>query len=464
MNEFSGSGAQPPATTVAAYISQLNRVLATQRGRIKGEVTSIKPYPKAIYFTIKDKDGQALLDCSIWVWDYQKNGVRFKVGDEIIVTGYPDIYALSGRFCFKASTIEYAGEGALKQAYDKLKATLAGEELFAPARKRPLPKLPTKIGVITSLSGVVIQDFSTNLSRHGFKVKTVDSRVEGKDAIHDLLAALKTMSKQDIEVLVIMRGGGSLESLQAFNTESVVRAIANFEVPVLTGIGHDVDVTLAEMVADIGRSTPTAVAEALNEPWDGLVSSLSILQSRVLSKYQSVVTDNSRVINDSSNMVFRAYERRLSGVRSDVSSKSTRIAAAFARLAQRVRDANSAVQWAAGIMRSNLKAKRRYIGQVPNRLRQHIRVSLRSTEQRLKENFVLIAKRQATAITHTAKVIPVLERAITTNDPRRNMRLGYSLSYVNGKLARNIADVTVGETMITLLADGQFTSEVKEVE
>ena len=120
--------------------------------------------------------------------------------------------------------------------------------------------------MVTSMSGVVIQDFTANLSRHGFKVLTVDSRVEGKDAIHDLLAAIRTMAKQDIEVLVIMRGGGSWESLQAFNTESVVRAVGGFKVPVLTGIGHDVDRTLTEMVADVGRSTPTAVAEALNEP------------------------------------------------------------------------------------------------------------------------------------------------------------------------------------------------------
>ncbi len=278
---------EQPAITVAAYISQVNKVLSTQSGRVKGEVTSVNFSGKAVYFTIKDKDGAALLNCLIWASTYQANGVELKEGNEIIVTGTPDIYAPFGKFSFKSTTIEYAGVGDLKRAYDKLKATLAAEGLFASENKRMLPKFPKKIGVITSMAGVVISDFTSNLNRRGYKITTIDSRVEGKDAIHDLLASLKTMKNQDIDVLVIMRGGGSWESLQAFNTESVIRAIAGFKVPVITGIGHDTDVTLAEMVADIGRSTPTAVAEALNEPWDGLESILNLLHRKTIGEFNN---------------------------------------------------------------------------------------------------------------------------------------------------------------------------------
>lgn len=485
MYEYQQPDPEQPSS-VAAYIGKLNKVLAGQQGRVKGEVTSAKQTGKAIYFTIKDKDDQAKLDCLVWVSTYQMMGVKLNVGDEIIVTGYPDIYAPYGKFSFKASTIEYAGEGALKQAYDKLKAALAHEGMFARDRKRPLPALPTKIGLITSMSGVVIQDFTTNLSRHGFNVMTVDSRVEGKDAIHDLLAALRTMSKQDIEVLVIMRGGGSWESLQAFNTESVVRAIANFKVPVITGIGHDVDVTLSEMVADIGRSTPTAVAQAINEPWDGLASSVELLQRETIGAFSSLITQESTELDDSTHRIFRLYERQLATARTTIGNLSTTLSSLFTALARRIRDANAALLRATGIMKSNIRMKRTYLEQLPGKLQQHTNTAMLKVKRTMREDFSNIARRQqkalqvsnqsmieymnraakgqGAAISRAKQLLPSLERVVSTNDPKRTMRLGYSLSYSNGKLIRAKADIAPGETVTTTLLDGQFTSEVKRVE
>ena len=485
MDNYLRSEPEEPST-VGSYIGKLNKVLLTQKGRIKGEVTSAKQSGKAVYFTIKDKDDQAKLDCLIWVSIYQMMGMQIKEGDEIIVTGHPDIYAPYGKFTFKCSTIEYAGEGALKQAYDKLKAKLESEGMFAPERKRPLPALPTSIGVITSMTGVVIQDFTTNLSRHGFKIMTVDSRVEGKDAIHDLLAAFRTMAKQDIEVLVIMRGGGSWESLQAFNTESIVREIANFKVPVITGIGHDVDVTLSEMVADIGRSTPTAVARALNEPWDGLASSVEIMQNKTIGYFREAITKKSREIEDNTHNIFRNYERRLASARANISDMATNLSSVFGRLARRIRDTNSVLLRATGIMKSNIRAKRQYLEQLPGKLRQQAEVSINKAEHIMRADFNIIVRRQRRAlmaseqsmndymsralkeqrgaISSSKQLLPSLERVVSTNDPKRNMRLGYSLSYTNGKLIRTTADITTGETITTQLIDGQFTSQVNGVE
>lgn len=427
--------------TVASYLRQLNTVLAVQGGRIKGEVTEVKPYERAIYFTIKDADEAALLNCIIWPSVYAVNGIELHEGDEVIITGRPDIYAPTGRLSFKTETIEYAGEGALKRAYDKLKARLDSEGLLALERKRPLPELPTKIGIITSMSGVVIQDFTTNLNRRGYKLVAIDSRVEGKDAIHDLLAAIKTMAKQDIEALVIIRGGGSWESLQAFNTESVVRAIANFKVPVIAGIGHDVDVTLSEMVADIPRSTPTAVAEALNEPWDGLEGSLQWLERRTVGSFQSWLAAAPSIINEHSNDVFRGCEQQLAERRQELNRHSSRVSAAFAALARRVRQAHGSLRTTAGIMKSALTAKNQYLAQVGPRMNQRLFAGL----------------------VQSAKSIASLERTIASYDPKQNMRRGYSLSYVNGRLLRSINGVTKGQALLTQLADGEFTSEVKQV-
>jgi len=183
---------------------------------------------------------------------------------EVIVEGMPNIYVPNGRFNFSVNTIELVGEGALKLAYDKLKKKLTAEGLLAVERKKTIPELPEKIGLITSETGAVIHDFLTNIGKYGFKIKFFNSRVEGQLAIKDLLKAIEYFKNQDIDVLVIIRGGGSFESLQAFNNEVLVRKIAEFEKPVICGIGHDKDIPLSALAADLLVSTPTAVTTVLN--------------------------------------------------------------------------------------------------------------------------------------------------------------------------------------------------------
>lgn len=447
--------------SVSEYIAQVNRVLASAGGRIKGEVISVKVYPRAVYFDIKDD--ASVLSCTIWASTYRMNGIDLKAGDEVIVTGVPNVYAPYGKLSLITDTIEYAGEGALKQAYDRLKAQLEDEGLLSRERKRSLPEFPRKIGLITSLKGVVIQDFSTNLSRHGFKITTIDSRVEGKDAIHELLASINTMAKQDIDVLVIIRGGGSLESLQAFNTESIVRAIAGFKVPVITGIGHDVDKTLSQLVADIGVSTPTAVAEALNQPWDGLLESLGLLENKVLSHFRAALRAKSGFITYSTNSIFRTYERRLSGARGDIGNASTRVMGLFHDLSRRVRNVNSALMRAVGVMKTNIRTKNSNLRRLSGQINGKFRKNLVKRDRSIMHGATFVIQKQRAAVRNVSKELPVLERAIKNNDPMRNIRLGYSLSYVNGKLARRTADIAAGELITTKLLDGEFTSEVKEV-
>lgn len=508
MNQLGSLTTQSEALSVSVYIDKLNRTLKSQAYRIKGEVTTVKSFNWGVIYTVKDKDDNACLDCMTWDRDYRANGVELKVGDEIIITGHPDVYKPNGRLSFKASVIEYAGEGALKRDYEKLKAKLTAEGIFNREHKRALPTLPTKIGVITSMNGVVIQDFTTNLSLHGFKIKTVDSRVEGKEALNELLEAIKTMSKQDIEVLVIMRGGGSLEALQAFNNEMLVRSIANFKVPVLTGIGHDVDVTLSEMAADVGRSTPTAVAEALNEQWDGLIHQLEVLQGKILGSYRTSLIVSSQEVVAKSHNVFRRYERRLAQARSDLNDKSGIVKTRYASLANRVREAALVLTTATSIMKSAIRVKRRSLAQIPSDLRRLTQTAKTATNQRMSvifeqitsyqsdaivtsrlsmsDNFDQIAQKQAlgikvnqqtissasqgilraqhSAVQNAKRTLPSLEKQITAHDPKRRLKQGYSLSFVNGKLLRGVADIAIGETVTTQLADGEFTSLIKEVQ
>jgi len=257
---------------VAEYVSFLNDIFKAENIKLTGEICELKRAVSGhVYFTIKDKADGAVLDCIIWSRNYQLAGIALEVGMEVILTGHPNVYPPSGRLSFVADTVELVGEGALKKAYDELKKKLELEGVFASSRKRRLPEYPQKIGVITSMKGAVIHDFENNLGKFGFIVNVLDSRVEGAQAAKPLLAALKTMKRQveegNIEVLVIIRGGGSLESLQAFNNETLVREVIDFPVPVIAGIGHDQDVPLMALAADFMTSTPTAAAHLLSAPW-----------------------------------------------------------------------------------------------------------------------------------------------------------------------------------------------------
>ncbi|HUC01885.1 MAG TPA: exodeoxyribonuclease VII large subunit [Candidatus Paceibacterota bacterium] len=264
--------------TIAEYIEILNVFFKAQSARIVGEICELKRAASGhVYFSIKDKEKPGTLDAIIWARNYQLCGIALEVGMEVILNGHPNVYPNSGRLSFVADTVELVGEGALKKAYDELRRKLEAEGAFAPERKRPLPEYPQRIGVITSLKGAVIHDFENNLGKFGFAVNVIDSRVEGAQAARPLLAAINAMREivedegsrgTGIEALVIIRGGGSLESLQAFNNEALVRAVMDFPVPVIAGIGHDQDVPLMALAADHMVSTPTAAAHLLSRSWE----------------------------------------------------------------------------------------------------------------------------------------------------------------------------------------------------
>jgi exodeoxyribonuclease VII large subunit len=211
--------------TIDEYLDGVNAGLLAMHARIIGEVTEIQLYPgrSYLFFKIKDKDAQASMSCFMWQRDYAVSGVKLEEGLEVILSGAPNIYKPAGRLSFHTKTVELVGEGALKKAYDELKVRLEKEGMFAQSRKRALPEFPQKIGLITSKDGAAIGDFQMNLGRFGYKVTMVDSRVEGQLAVAELISAIRTLRTKDIEILVLVRGGGSLESLLPFNNEALAR-------------------------------------------------------------------------------------------------------------------------------------------------------------------------------------------------------------------------------------------------
>ncbi len=297
--------------TVSEFVAVLNEDLKWKKTKIVGEVGEAKAGPTGhMYFTLKDEKDGAMLSCIMWSSKYRLFGITLEPGKKIVAFGCPNVYPASGRLSFVADTIELAGEGDLKKQYDELKAKLEKEGLFAKENKRSIPKYPHKIGVITSKQGAVIHDFLNNIGKFGFDIKMIDSRVEGQGAVEDLLGAIKTFRKKDIDVLVIIRGGGSMESLMCFNNELLVREIVGFPCPVIAGIGHDKDVPLSALAADVMVSTPTAAANILSESWEQALLFVERLERKILQNY-SLIFEKFRVAENKLKVSLQNFKNNL---------------------------------------------------------------------------------------------------------------------------------------------------------
>jgi len=246
---------------------------------ISGEISGTKQVSSGhCYFTLKDAEAQ--IKCVCWKLTYGRLKFRPKDGIQVIVRGRVDIYEQRSEYQFVVETIEPQGHGALQLAFEQLRQKLLSEGLFDGARKRPLPRFPRRIGVVTSPQGAVIRDFVQILSRRfpGLHIRLFAAKVQGPGSIDDIRRGLDYFGRSLwAEVVVLARGGGSLEDLWTFNEEAVARAIAASPIPVVSAIGHETDVTIADFVADLRAPTPSAAAEMIvctrQELLDGIANS-----------------------------------------------------------------------------------------------------------------------------------------------------------------------------------------------
>ena len=230
--------------------------------RLKGEISNLKRYPSGhVYFSLKDSESTIK---AVMFSDYTKfmpQGI--KDGDEVIITGSVGVYPARGEYQVYAQAMELFGEGAQLLELELLKKKLAAEGLFDASRKRKLVSFPTAIGVISAPNSAALADIKTNLLRRNplLEVKVFPSLVQGAEAPKSLLEALKKAKESNIDTLIIGRGGGASEDLTAFNDETLVREAAKFPVPIISAVGHEIDFTLIDYVADARASTPTGAAE-----------------------------------------------------------------------------------------------------------------------------------------------------------------------------------------------------------
>lgn len=299
--------------SVSQYLDSVNFLLKAKKAKVLGEVFGIQEYPgrSYLYFSVKDKEDSSTIKCFMWKKDYLNSGVLLQEGMEVVVYCYPAIYKPNGGLSLQIESIELLGEGALKIAYEKLKQKLQSEGLFDQQNKRPIPEFPKKIGIITSKSGAVINDFLSNISKWGFELLFVDSKVEGEGAVKDLLSALRVLYKEKVDCLVLMRGGGSLESFQAFNNENIVRAICKFNAPVITGIGHDKDVPLVCLASDKNVSTPTAVANLLGVNFLQAKNNLELDAQNIFNSFENLLKDKTFLAEEALSVIWSKLENIL---------------------------------------------------------------------------------------------------------------------------------------------------------
>jgi exodeoxyribonuclease VII large subunit len=256
---------EPRIYSVGELLSGLRALLEERLGRIwvVGEISNLaRPQSGHVYFTLKDERGQ--LRAALFRGAARRLAFEPEEGLEVLAYGEVTVYEARGDLQIIVRQLEPRGVGALQLAFEQLRRRLEVEGLFDPARKRPLPEVPTRIGVVTSASGAALRDVIEVTGRRlpDVPLLIAPTRVQGVGAADEIAAALDALGEQtDLSVILLVRGGGSLEDLQPFNTEVVARAIARSRVPVVSGVGHEVDVTIADLAADVRAPTPSAAAE-----------------------------------------------------------------------------------------------------------------------------------------------------------------------------------------------------------
>jgi len=300
-----------PILSVSEFLEQINGIIAGEFV-VEGEISQYKiSQGKWVFFDLKDD--KSVVNCFATVY-----GLKTPLADgmKVRVTGYPKVREQSGRFSLTVQQVELVGEGSLKKAYLLLKEKLAKEGLFNLDRKRALPNLPQKIGVIASKDSAAWGDFWRILNNRwrGIEVELLNVAVQGERAIEEIVGAFEYFNKEKngCELVVLIRGGGSLEDLAAFNAEEVVRAVYGSRIPVVVGVGHERDESLADFAADLRASTPSNAAELVTPNLIDFISDLELTQNHLQEKLLHKISRFKHLMEQSFFVIAGKFEQPLS--------------------------------------------------------------------------------------------------------------------------------------------------------
>ena len=331
------SAQQWTVSRLTAYLRNLIETDAVlQDVTVTGEISNLsRPASGHVYFTLKDANSS--LKCVMWKTGAARLRMVLQDGMAVEVHGRLGIYEVSGQYQLYVDQIKPVGEGALYQEFMRLKAMLEAEGLFDPDRKRPIPDLPKRIGIVTSATGAALRDMLNTLRRRLplAEVLLAPSPVQGTEAPPALVNSLESLNRLNPDVILIARGGGSIEDLWAFNDERVVRAVAASQAPVISGVGHETDFTLCDFAADLRAPTPTAAAElATQTTLDDLRDDLSAQEVRLVSLTLGLLSDQQAWTSSlAARLRYVSPERQIQSAAQRVDDLSRR---AFSALTHRI--------------------------------------------------------------------------------------------------------------------------------
>jgi exodeoxyribonuclease VII large subunit len=438
---------RPRALSVSELNHQARHLLESSFMQVwvEGELSGLsRPSSGHWYFSLKDRKCQ--VRCAMFRGMNQRIRTPPKEGDQVRIRGKVTLYENRGDFQIIVEHVEPAGLGALQQAFEELKRKLLVEGLFEQASKKQLPSLPRHIGVVTSPTGAAIHDILTVLARRcpAIPVTLYPTAVQGKAATADIVRAIEAAQNHGVaDVLIIGRGGGSLEDLWCFNEEAVARAIAACRIPTVSAVGHEVDVTIADFVADLRAPTPSAAAEKISPDQSDWLKQLRDREFRLSNAMGLALKRLSTQLGHLS--------ARLRDPRRELLEKAQRMDELELRLRKAIRQRLTTVSV------RNDHLRQRLVMQSPHRQLSDSQDALRRVSERLVSVMQQDLKQRRDNLEHAAQTLNVVS-------PLATLGRGYSIVRDNnGNILRDASNVNPGDTISARVARGEMTAKVTSV-
>lgn len=414
---------------------------------LTGQVSNFRKRPSHQYFSLKDD--KAVIQATMWAGVYKNLGFELEEGMKINVIGRIQLYEPNGSYSIVIEKAEPDGIGALAIKFEQLKQALTQEGLFKEEFKQALPRFTKKIGVITSPSGAVIQDIITTVSRRfpGVEIVLYPTKVQGDGAAQEVVANIQRANERDdLDVLIVGRGGGSIEDLWAFNEEIVVRAIFESRIPIISSVGHETDTTLADFVADRRAATPTAAAELATPVTKADL--LGYLNQQENRAYQAMTNRlkflRGQLEKISQSVMFRQPERLYDGYLQKLDRLTN-------QLQTRMKEVYSQQKQASLLLNQRLQ------GLQLGRKVESFQERIIQQERLLKSNMANIYDNKM------AKADKLIE-ALTMLDTSRIVARGYAMIRQDGRVIDSVENVQMGENLTIQMKDGQLDVEVNHVQ
>ncbi|MCC6138105.1 MAG: exodeoxyribonuclease VII large subunit [Bdellovibrionaceae bacterium] len=448
MEASTGANNEAAAKPNIFSVSDINGILKNQIEEqfasvwVRGEISNFKAHTSGHhYFSLKDDKSQI-------------NAVMFKgfnsrlkfipeSGMEVIVRGRITVYEPRGTYQIFCETMEPVGAGALQKAFEQLKEKLRAEGLFASEHKQKLPALPKNIGIVTSQTGAALQDILNVLSRRykAAQITLIPARVQGEGAAREVVRGIEMANKLNLfDVLIVGRGGGSIEDLWCFNEEIVARAIFASRIPIISAVGHEIDFTIADFVADVRAPTPSAAAEIVAQSASELAERISNLKSRLKKSIQLVIERRAvAVIGLQKRLV--DPKRRLEDLVLRCDELAQRLALAWNRFK---------------------KEKEMHVKVLQGRLQnpKNIIVAKKMRRQTLEQNLQRLMRLRIERLQRkTSQAVAMLDSL----SPLKVLARGYSITFTEGAAIKSIQQIKTGQEITTRVQDGQVVSVVKEL-